>query len=137
MRKRILLALFSLATLCSCSDTPPEKLIRLGMTYEEVEDILGKPEMIREGITYVDSSVMVIIGRGSTKPVINTSSINERASWSYDYQRVEELYVTMKRGKAQEKEIRRYYCTTRFAVVFDVRRGKVANVGYYPIMVSE
>ncbi len=129
--------LAALALISSCSSKDPTKVIHNGMMYEEVEDILGKPEAIREGITYIDSSVMVMMGRGSQIPVVNTSSPNDFVSWMYEQTKVEQFTVTTKRGKKQEREVRTYNCLLQMAVVFDANRKKVVSVGYYPVAVTQ
>jgi len=126
-----------LLLVASCSSKDPEKVIHLGMMYDEVEDILGKPQAIREGITYIDSSVMVMMGRGSQIPVVNTSSPNEFVSWMYEQTKVEQFTVSTKRGKKQEREVRTYNCLLQIAVVFDANRKKVVSVGFYPVAVTQ
>jgi hypothetical protein len=129
--------ILALVLVASCSSKDPEKVIHTGMMYEEVEDILGKPEAIRDGITYIDSSVMVMMGRGSEIPVVNTSSPNDFVSWMYEQTKVEQFTVTTKRGKKQEREVRTYNCLLQVAVVFDANRKKVVSVGFYPVAVTQ
>lgn len=113
-----------------CGGDPADK-VTAGMTFAEVTDALGEPEMKREGFTFVDSSRVAMMVRGSDVPVINFSAMDTKILWLYEPARTDTGVLT--RGPGGQPV--RFVVTSRFGVLFDGDRGTVISRGYFPLSV--
>jgi hypothetical protein len=113
-----------------CGGDPAEK-IAPGMTFAEVTELLGEPEMKREGFTFVDSSRVAMMVRGSDVPVINFSALDSKILWIYEGMRTDTGVLSRGPGGGPV----RFAIDSRFAVLFDAARGTVIGRGYYPLSV--
>lgn len=130
---------FFLAVVCAavgCSDDDGYAKIVPGMTQQEVEEILGKPEIQREGVTFLDSSRIAMVMRGSDVPVINWSQEDARIVWIYEPTRSETSGVVTRAEKGKPPHRVVFASISRFGIVFDPERGKVIHTGYYPVSVQ-
>jgi hypothetical protein len=123
------------AFLTGCGGGSPNE-IRFGMTFDEVEHVLGKPNSIRRGITFLDSSRVAMVVRGSNLPVIQSSPTDERINWVYDISTMDTGALSVKDpGTGMVRQV--YYSyTLKFCILFDPERKRVVYFGYYPFSVA-
>ncbi len=121
--------------LVGCGDGSPDD-IRFGMTFDEVEHILGKPNSMRHGITFLDSSRVAMVVRGSDLPVIQASPTDRRINWVYDISKVDTGALTVRDPGTGMVRQMYYSYTLNFCVLFDPERERVVYFGYYPFSVA-
>jgi len=113
-----------------CGGDPAEKIVP-GMTFADVTDLLGEPEIRRQGTTFVDSNGVAMMVRGSEIPVINFSALDSKILWLYEQSRTDTGVFTRGPGGPSV----RFVTVSRFGVVFDAQKGTVVARGYYPLSV--
>ncbi|MDH3252421.1 MAG: hypothetical protein OEM41_06480 [Ignavibacteria bacterium] len=129
-----LLCALIIVVLAGCGKGTPDE-IALGMSFQEVENILGKPSSIRQGISFLDSSRVARVVRGSNLPVVHFSPTDKRINWVYDISRVDTGAIFVKDADTGRMEPLYYSYTLNFCVLFSPERGKVVYYGYYPFSV--
>ena len=114
MKFYYLLALFFCLIICSCKSTKRED-IKVGMTYDEVEKILGKPMNIDRGANILENSyeysneLEIKTGINDSKywgsPMkVNTIGQLLYVSWIYNELQIDTMYIYLKNYKTIEKE---------------------------------
>ena len=126
---------FSLIIL-SCSKTKTKDEIKVGMTYDEVENILGKPESIDKGYSDFDYDYM-------NYPKIKKYGQLLYVSWSYKNYRIDSLKTVLL--KMKEKITAKsmfdtlnvtYKYTSLYEILFDASSGRVVKSDYFPLSIN-
>jgi hypothetical protein len=128
------LAVLLMLTLIGCKGSPDQ--IRMGMTREEVENILGKPAAIRRGISFIDSSRVARVIRRSDVPVVNFAPADNRVNWMYEISQKDTGSMAVRNASTGNIESIPYICTLNFCVLFDPEKGRVVFYGYYPASIT-
>jgi hypothetical protein len=123
-----------LTMIAGCKGSPDQ--IRMGMSYEEVENILGKPAAVRRGITFVDSSRVARVIRRSEVPVVNFAPGDNRVNWMYEISTKDTAVMAVRSGATGKIENIPYICTLNYCVLFDPDKGRVVFYGYYPASIT-
>jgi hypothetical protein len=114
MKFYCLLALFFYLTVCGCKSNKRED-IKVGMTYDEVEKILGKPMNIDRGANILENSyeysneLEIKTGINDSNywgsPMkVNTIGQLLYVSWIYNELQIDTMYIYLKNYQTIEKE---------------------------------
>jgi hypothetical protein len=128
--KGFVLTTVLMLALIGCKGSPDQ--IKMGMTREEVENVLGKPVSIRRGISFIDSSRVARLIRRSDVPVVNFAPADNRVNWMYEISKEDTGAMVVRNGSSGQLETIRYICKLNFCVLFDPDKGRVVFYGYYP-----